>query len=75
MRRYGKKSKLMGFKPISIRDSIKQHIKLKPGENPQDLKKRLNSALSDYEEGVKCACGKDIWVIGSFLPLILVLGV
>ena len=55
----------MKFKPISIRDFIKKHIKLNPGENPQDLKKRLVSALSDFEEGVKCACGNDIWVIDS----------
>jgi len=55
----------MRFKPISIRDFIKKHIKLNPGENPQDLKKRLISALSDYEEGVKCVCGNDIWVTGS----------
>ena len=36
-----------------------------PAENKSDLRKRLNSALLDYQNGVRCSCGNDIWVIGS----------
>ena len=55
----------MGFRPISIDDYIKKHIKNNPGENEKDLKKRINSALADYRKGIKCSCGNDIWVVGS----------
>lgn len=55
----------MGFKPISIDDYIKVHLKNNPSENEIDLRNRINSALADYKKGIKCACGNDIWVIGS----------
>lgn len=29
------------------------------------MRKRLNSALEDFNNGVKCSCGNDIWLIGS----------
>jgi hypothetical protein len=29
------------------------------------LERRLLSALKDYNNGVTCSCGNDIWVIGS----------
>lgn len=40
-------------------------MKNNPSENEKDLRKRLNSALSDYKKRIKCSCGNDIWVIGS----------
>ncbi len=55
----------MGFVSISIDKYIKKHLASNPFENKQDLKNRLNSALADYKNGVKCSCGNDIWVIGS----------
>ena len=55
----------MGFIPISIDHYVKKHIKNNPKENKKELIKRLNSALRDYKNGVKCSCGNDIWVIGS----------
>jgi len=55
----------MAFIPISIDDYIKKHIKSNPGENKRDLRKSLDTALSDYKKGIKCHCGNDIWVIGS----------
>jgi hypothetical protein len=36
-----------------------------PSENEINLRKRLNSPLEDYKNGIKCSCGNDIWVIGS----------
>ncbi|MDA3882880.1 MAG: hypothetical protein PF481_06325 [Bacteroidales bacterium] len=41
------------------------HLKNNPTENKVDLESRLKNALKDYQEGVKCSCGNDIWVIGS----------
>ena len=55
----------MGFVGISIDKYIKKHLKSNPSENEKDLRKRLNSALEDCKNGVKCSCGNDIWVIGS----------
>jgi len=55
----------MGFIPISIDKYIKKHLDSNRSENEKDLGKRLNSALTDYKNGVKCSCGNDIWVIGS----------
>jgi hypothetical protein len=55
----------MGFVPISIDKYVKKHLESNPSENKANLRKRLNSALSDYQKGVKCSCGNDIWVIGS----------
>lgn len=55
----------MGFVTISIENYIKKHLVSNPSENETDLRKRLNSALTDYQNGVRCSCGNDIWVIGS----------
>jgi hypothetical protein len=55
----------MGFTPISLDSYVKKHLENNPSENEKDLRKRLNSALSDYHKRVKCSCGNDIWVIGS----------
>jgi hypothetical protein len=55
----------MSFRPISIDKYVKMHLKSNPSENEMDLRRRLNAALEDYKMGIKCACGNDIWVIGS----------
>jgi len=55
----------MGFVAISIDKYIKMHLDSNPSENEKELRERLNSALTDYKNGVKCSCGNDIWVIGS----------
>ncbi len=55
----------MAFKKISIGQYVKMHLKNNPTENKVDLEKRLKNALKDYQKGVKCSCGNDIWVIAS----------
>lgn len=55
----------MGFIPISIDEYIKKHLKNNPNEGEKDLRKRLNLTLSNYQNRVKCACGNDLWIIGS----------
>jgi len=40
-------------------------LKSNPSESKTDLEQRLKSALTDYQNGIKCSCGNDIWVIGS----------
>jgi len=55
----------MGFKPISIDEYVIMHIQNNPVENEKDLRQRLRTALTYYQNGVKCSCGNDLWVIGS----------
>ncbi len=55
----------MSFIPISIDSYIKKHISNNPNENEKKLRECLNSALADYEKGVKCSCGNALWVVGS----------
>jgi hypothetical protein len=55
----------MGFIAISTDNYVKKHLENNPKEKEKDLRKRLNSALKDYKNGMKCSCGNDIWVIGS----------
>ena len=55
----------MGFKEISIENYIELYLKRHPEVDNADIRKRLNDALRDYENGIKCSCGNDIWEIGS----------
>jgi hypothetical protein len=55
----------MGFKSISVENYIKLHLKSNPLEDKADLKKRLLESLTEFQNGHKCSCGNDIWVIGS----------
>ena len=47
----------MEFVPISIEKYLKKHLESNSSENEMDLRKRLNSALKDYQKGVKCRQG------------------
>jgi len=51
--------------PISIDKYVKIHLKKNPAENEKVLRVRIEAALDDYNNGVKCQCGKDIWIVGS----------
>ena len=51
--------------PISIDRYVKIHLKKNPNENEKVLRVRIEAALYDYKKGVKCKCGKDLWIVGS----------
>jgi hypothetical protein len=53
------------WSPISIDKYVKLHLKKNPKENEKVLRVRLEAALDDYKNGIKCQCGKDIWIVGS----------
>ena len=53
------------WNPISINRYVKIHLKKNPNENEKVLRVRIEAALDDYKNGVKCQCGKDIWIVGS----------
>ena len=54
-----------GFIPISIEDYVKLHLKSNPKDSRKEITNYLEATLKDYKDGVKCACGNPIWVIGS----------
>jgi hypothetical protein len=51
--------------PISVDKFVKLHLEKNPKENEKVLRVRIEAALDDYKKGVKCQCGKDIWIVGS----------
>jgi len=55
----------MGFKPITMDKYVAIHLRSNPKENEKELRKNLQIALTAYQNGEKCSCGNDIWVIGS----------
>ena len=55
----------MDFVPITIEAFIKRHLKDNPDTDVPALKQQLQHALDRFRAGEKCACGEDIWVIGS----------
>jgi hypothetical protein len=55
----------MAFIPISIDDYVKKYMESNPGENENIFRVRLETALDDFQRGIKCPCGNDIWVVGS----------
>jgi len=53
------------WNPISIDQFVKIHLEKNPNNNEKALKERLEAALDYYKNGIKCLCGKDIWIVGS----------
>jgi hypothetical protein len=51
--------------PITIDKFVKLHLKKNPGEKENVPRFRIEAALDNYENAVKCQCGKDIWIVGS----------
>ena len=54
-----------GFRPIALDDYVALHLKANPGESGDELVKRLRSAVAAHRDGVRCACGAPLWIIGS----------
>lgn len=53
------------WNPISIDRYVEIHLNKNPNENEKVLRVRIEAALDDYKNGVKCQCGRDIWIVGS----------
>jgi hypothetical protein len=51
--------------PITIDEYVKIHLQKNPNENEKVLRVRIEAELEDYNKGVKCQCGEDIWIVGS----------
>ena len=44
--------------PITIDDFVKLHLQKNPNENEKVLRVRIEAALDDYNNGVKCNAGR-----------------
>ena len=53
------------WNPISIDQFVKIHLKKNPNDSEKALKERIEAVLDYYKNGIKCRCGKDIWIVGS----------
>jgi hypothetical protein len=53
------------WKPISIDQYVKIHLRKNPNDNEKTIKMRIDAALDYYKNGLKCRCGNDIWIVGS----------
>lgn len=51
--------------PISIEKFVKIRLKKNPNEKEKVLRVRIDAAMDNYKNGIKCQCGKDIWIVGS----------
>lgn len=47
------------WKPISIDQFVKVHLKKKPNDNEKTVRMQIDAALDYYSNGIKCRCGKD----------------
>jgi len=51
--------------PISLNRFVKLYLKKNPAENEKAIRDRIDAAIDYYNSGMKCECGKDIWIVGS----------
>lgn len=51
--------------PVSIEKFVKIYLKKNPSDKENVIRVRIEAAMDNYKNGVKCHCGKDIWIVGS----------
>ena len=56
---------MTGFVPVSINQFIKQYLRNNKGSDGEAVRAGLEDALAAWRQGVRCACGKPLWVAGS----------
>ncbi len=56
---------MSGFVPVSINQFVKQYIRNNKSADGNVVRLAVEDALAAWRQGVRCACGKPIWVAGS----------
>jgi len=54
-----------GFAPITIDEYLDKHIESNPSEKRAEVESRIKEMIKFHNEGGRCTCGNEIWVIGS----------
>jgi hypothetical protein len=56
---------MSGYRPVSVDQFIKQYLRNNKGADGDAVRAGVEDALAAWRQGVRCACGKPIWVAGS----------
>jgi hypothetical protein len=54
-----------GFTPISIDAYLDRHMESNPNEKREEVEAKINEMIQLHNEGGRCTCGNEIWIIGS----------
>ncbi len=54
-----------GFTPISLEDYLDRHMQSNPDEERTEVEAKIKDMIKFHNEGRRCNCGNNIWVIGS----------
>lgn len=53
------------FTAITLDDYIEKHLRANPEVSREDIKARLEFAITAHRAGERCSCGAEIWIVGS----------
>lgn len=56
---------MTGFLPVSKNQFVKQYLQNNKGADGDAVRAGLDDAIAAWRQGVRCACGKPLWVAGS----------
>ncbi|BBO90759.1 hypothetical protein [Desulfosarcina ovata] len=56
---------MIGFVPVSLNQFVKQYLRNNKGADAESVRAGVEDALAAWRQGVRCACGKPLWVAGS----------
>jgi hypothetical protein len=57
--------KMAGFVPVRINQFVARYVRTNPGADAEAVRKAVEEALAAWRQGVRCVCGKPLWVAGS----------
>lgn len=53
------------FSAIALDDYVEKYLRANPAAGREDIKARLEFAIAAHRAGKRCACGAEIWIVGS----------
>ena len=56
---------MSGFVPVRVGQFIAQYLRNNNGADGNSVRAGVDDALAAWRQGVRCACGKPLWVAGS----------
>ena len=56
---------MSGFVPVRINQFVKQYLRNNKDADGDTVRADVEDALAAWRQGVRCACGKPLWVAGS----------
>lgn len=56
---------MSGFMPVRLNQFVRQYLHNNKGADGDSVRASVEDALAAWRQGVRCACGKPLWVAGS----------